>query len=299
MGRWMAVAVVVRAGAALAQERPITLPQGAVEGTLLGNYTNWGGEAVGGGQSVSGESAAFAIDYGFSPTLSMGLAIALPVNPGFNFGSAIADLSFALGPHTAVRADFGTERIGANGANTNSSDHVTRYFAGAGPYVRVPLSQNIDFVWGRSGAARFARFLNLQEDPSSSSVGLYFGGSYFPSALAADALMVSSGSDKSGTVVAVNLPFGLTMRPDPVIALTLQAGFSTIVLFPDSGSSQTVADHFLPLGFEAVVSPAPSVDLGLNFTLDGYLGQSGGSGSGHGPGFFDLRTVLVWVGFRG
>jgi len=51
--------------------------------------------------------------------------------------------------------------------------------------------------------------------------------------------------------------------------------------------------HFIPVGLEAVVTPAPRFDIGARLFLDGYVAQSGGSSSGN-PNYFDLRALMFY-----
>jgi len=55
--------------------------------------------------------------------------------------------------------------------------------------------------------------------------------------------------------------------------------------------------HFLPVGLEAIVTPAPQFDIGARFFLDGYIAQSGGSSSGN-PNYFDLRALMFYFRFH-
>jgi hypothetical protein len=286
----LAILLARPANAAPLIERPLTLPAGELDPILLGNYSNWAAECSA-CSSDAGESAAIGLDFGISPSTQVGLGIGLPVNPGFAFGSLTFDALFGVSATTAVRLDAGMESIGQNGVT--GASHATRWFGGAGPYLRVPLSANAAFVWGRSGAVRFSRFLNLDIGGGG---GFYYGSSYLPVGAGADLLAISAGNNQSGTVIDINLPMGILLQPNPTVAITLQAGYSAVIGIPSGGGSTTTL-HFLPVGLEAVLSPAASLDIGLNLVLDGYFAQSGGNGS-NGPGYFDLRTVLLWFRIR-
>ncbi|MFL5420718.1 MAG: hypothetical protein ACJ79Y_08105, partial [Myxococcales bacterium] len=87
---------------------------------------------------------------------------------------------------------------------------------------------------------------------------------------------------------------GLLLQPDPHFAVSLLAGYSAVVVLPPAGSA--FASHFVPVGLEAVVTPVPALDIGARFSLDGYVGQSGTTGAG--PGYFDLRALMLWLRFR-
>ena len=292
------IALFLCATAASAQEikpiidRPITLPRGALELTLHGTYTNWatGISAGAGPSSVDGETLALGIDFGATDQVQLGLGAALPIHPGAGFGSILASGAFALTPSAALRLDAGFENIGFNGDNTGSFSHTSRYFAGIGARLRVPLSPTVAFVTGRTGVVQFGHFNNIGD----AGTGLYTGAS----ALAensSDFLVVSGGNNGSSTDIGLNLPAGLLLQADPRVALTLLAGYSTTIQIPSSGSAQAL--HFIPVGLEAVFTPAAPLDIGFRFLLDGYVAQSGGSGAG-APGYFDLRALMLWFRFR-
>ena len=105
-----------------------------------------------------------------------------------------------------------------------------------------------------------------------------------------DFLVLSGGNNGSSTIIGINLPAGLLLQPDPHLALTLQLGYS--VAISTTGSAQAL--HFLPVGLEAVVTPAPQLDIGARFFLDGYVAQSGPSASGY-PNYFDLRALMLYI----
>ncbi len=105
-----------------------------------------------------------------------------------------------------------------------------------------------------------------------------------------DFLVLSGGNNGSSTIIGINLPAGLLLQPDPHLALTLQAGYSAAI----STSGSVRALHFIPVGLEAVVTPAPRVDIGARFFLDGYVAQSGGGSGGH-PNYFDLRALMLYI----
>src|SRR5207244_4222617 len=92
--------------------RPLTLPEGRLDLTLYGTYTNWSS----GGSNPDGETLAAGIDYGASDRVQLGLAAAFPINPGAGFGSVVGSLAASGGNNVAVRLDAGYERIGVNGS---------------------------------------------------------------------------------------------------------------------------------------------------------------------------------------
>jgi hypothetical protein len=269
-------------------DRPITLPRGALELTLHGAYSNWGtGSSLGGGPgSLTGETLALGLDYGATDQAQLGLGVALPINPGAGFGSILGSAAFAVDRRVALRVDAGFENIGVNGDNSGPFRHTSRFFAGLGTRIKVPLSPTVAFVSGRTGTVHFGHFNNLGD----SGTGLYIGSSFFTDA-SSDLFVFSSGNNNSSNNIGINLPFGLLLQADPRLAVTLLAGYSAAISMPDSGSP--VALHFLPVGLEAVFTPAPPLDMGLRFFFDGYFAQSGGSSSGN-PGYFDLRALMLF-----
>jgi hypothetical protein len=280
-------------------ERPITLARGAVDLTVHGTYTNWGNASAAGGapSSLTGETLALGVDFGATDQAQLGLGVALPINPGAGFGSLVASVALALDKRTAVRVDAGYESIGPNGDNTAGSSHNSRYFAGLGAPLKIPLGPTLAFVTGRTGAVHFGHFNNIGDK----GTGFYLGASGLTEA-ASDFVVVSAGNNNSSTNLGFNLPAGLLLEADPRFAVTFQAGYSAAIIFPKCPASPfiactTQALHFIPVGLEAVVSPAPQVDIGGRFFLDGYVAQTGGSSSG-APSFFDLRALMFWFRYR-
>jgi hypothetical protein len=207
----------------------------------------------------------------------------------------IASAAFALDKRTAVRVDAGYERIGPNGDNTAGSSHTSRYFAGLGAPLKVPLGPTLAFVTGRTGAVHFGHFNNIGDK----GTGIYVGASGFTEA-ASDFVVFSGGNNNSSTSLGFNLPAGLLLQPGPRFAVTLQAGYSAVISFPQCPPSTpcpTQSLHFIPVGVEAVLSPVPQMDIGGRFFFDGYVAQTGGS-SGGAPGFFDLRALMFWFRFH-
>jgi hypothetical protein len=287
------IALLLCSAAARSQEieplidRPATLPRGAVELTLSGNYSNWGGSTLGVTGSLSGGTLALGADFGTTDQVQLGVAAAFPIEPGAGFGSVLGSAAFAVERNVAVRLDAGFERIGING-NTGSitNDHTNRFFGGVGAAFKAPISPTLAFVSGQTGAVRFGQFTNV----GTSGTGLYLGASGL-SESSSDLLVVSTGDNNSSTSVGINLPIGLLLQPDPRFAVTLLTGYSAVITVPSGGSTQAL--HYVPLGIEAVLSPAPALDLGVRFFLDGLVTQTGGSSAGN-PGYFDLRALLFW-----
>jgi hypothetical protein len=258
-------------------DRPVTLPRGTVDLTLHGTYTNWSFP----GLTLEGETLAAGVDFGVSDGAELGLATAFPIHPGAGFGSVLGSAALAVSRDSAVRIDVGYESIGAS----TGPDRTSRYFGGFGARIRVPLGPTLAFVSGRVGAVHFGHFNNL----GTGDVGVYDGATIFTEA-AADFLVISGGSNGSNTNVGINLPAGLLLQVDPHLAVTLQAGYSALVV---SGSGSTASLHYIPLALEAVVSPAEAVDLGLRFFLDGLVATTGGVSNA--PGYFDTRALMFWI----
>jgi hypothetical protein len=276
-------------------DRPVTLPRGAVDLTLHGTYTNWGNASLAAGSgSLSGETLAAGADFGTTDTAQLGIAAAFPIEPGAGFGSIVLGGAFAATRNAAMRVDAGFERVGLNG-NTSGlvgNTHTSRFFGGLGARIQSPLSPTLAFVFGRrTGAVHLGHFNNLGDR----GLGFYSGASALTEQ-SSDFLVVSDGDNGSGAAIGLNLPLGLLVQPDPHFALTLLAGYSMAIAIPSQGSVQTL--HFIPVGLEAVVSPAAPVDVGLRFVLDGYVAETGGGGGG-GPGYFDLRALMLWITVHG
>ena len=282
----------------------LVLPQRAFEATALGNYTNWGGDLFYGGNNVTGESAAIHLAYGAFENAQVGLTLALPIHPGMAFGSVVLDAAFAFGPTLALRADAGMEQIGVNGDNTGPNNHANRYLLGIGPYGRVAIAPALDLLWGRTSSLPMSRFVNVD---AQNSMGFYHGANYasliyancIPAPSLGDMLVFSAGSNDTWSIIDVNIPFGLRLTPLPALSLTLQAGYSGFVAIPPSGTGdQGFGHHYLPVGLEVALSPVKSLEVGVNASLDGYLGASGAGAVRGDPGYFDMRSVLVWFRYR-
>ena len=91
------------------------------------------------------------------------------------------------------------------------------------------------------GALQFGHFNNL----GSSGIGVYSGASTYAQT-STDFFAISV---DDFTNVSINLPAGVLFQPDPHVALTLLAGFSTQIEFL---GSTTVAFSYFPTGLEAV-----------------------------------------------
>jgi len=279
-----------------------------VDLTLQGTYTNWASDpaAAPGTAWRPGESLVLAVDFGMPgdpggviDATQLGFAVAMPVHPGAGLGSGLASLVVSGSPIHAFRFDAGFESLGTSRDN---SEHVFGYFIGLGMRVRVPITRTVAFVMGRTGAAQFGQFTNLDQGGS----GFYWGSAFFPMG-ASDFLVISGGGGDSAplqtqsevrrNVIGVNLPAGLLVQPDPHFALTLQSGYSAVIsLISVLGAANQAALHFIPLVLEAVATPTPAVDIGTRLSLDGFVGVSGDAN--FTAGYFDRRALIFWFRFH-
>lgn len=284
--------VACAAGAARAQvvqpviARPLTLPRGAVQVGLDGAYSSFsrifGPELPG---SLEGETVSLGADFGATDRVQLGVAAALPVHPGASFGSLLASAALAFDSRGGLRVDAGFERPGVNGDSTAArTGNTTRWFGGLGFPVKVPLSATLAFVSGRAGALDFGHFRNVGSGP----IGFYFGATSFVGGTSD--LLTVSGEDGL-TRIGINLPAGFLLQPDPGFSVTLLAGYSASI---SDSAGRSEALHFVPVGLEAVVSPAAPLDVGLRFLLDGLVA----GGPAGGPGYFDLRNLVLWFRVR-
>src|SRR5205807_7181004 len=141
------------------------------------------------------------------------LGLALPINPGAGFGSILASADVAVDEKIALRSDVGFESIGLNGNTGAGASHTSRYFAGVGAFIKVPISPTVAFVTGRTGAIQFGHFKNLGD----SGTGIYTGASGLTEA-SSDFLVLRGGNKGSRTLIGINLPFGLLLQPEPLQA---------------------------------------------------------------------------------
>lgn len=266
--------------------RPITLPQGRVDLTIHGTYTDWDFSHLGLEEafpSLTGETVALGVDFGVTDHVQLGLATALPVHPGLAFGSILVTGAVALEPRCALRLDAGYERTGVNGQNAKNEVPFHRFFGGLGLPVKIPISAAVAFVSGSADAVGFGHFNNI----GVGGMGIYYGVSQLGSSV--DVLVVEVGDDGRSSTIGVNLPLGLLLQPDPGFAFTLQTGYSGVFT---SGSSTAL--HYLPLKLEAVVTPDRTLDLGARFFVDGFVARTGG-GLGGNFDYFDTRAFMLWL----
>jgi len=135
--------------------------------------------------------------------------------------------------------------------------------------------------------------LDISTTSGTKEPGLYAGVSRL-SELACDLFVFNTADNNSGSSIGINLPAGLLVQADSHFALTLQTGYSVAIGFPSRGSAAAL--HFIPIGIEALVTPTSALDIGARLSFDGYVAESGASGTG--PRFFDLRAVMFWVRIR-
>src|SRR6266851_2430436 len=253
------IALLLCGAAAHAQElqplivRPLTLPRGTLDLTLHGTYTNWG----------TGNTA------GGGPSSLDGETLALGTDLGVT-----DQVQLGLGTALPINPGAGFGSILASAALAVDRGFALRADAGF---------ENFGLNGDNTGHVN-----NI----GVSGTGIYVGASLLTEA-SSDFLVFSSGNNNSGTNIGINLPAGLLLQPDPHLAVTLQAGYSSAIAIPSSGS-QSIALHFIPVGLEAVLTPMPRLDIGARFFLDGYVAQSGGNSSGN-PGYFDLRALMLWI----
>src|SRR5690242_7212272 len=115
------LAVLLFGAVARAQElqpiiaRSLMVPAGRVEITVHGTYTNWTGLGT---TSLEGETLAMGADFGVTDRVQLGLAVALPINPGAGFGTVLGSAALGVSKTSALRLDVGFESFGINGNNT-------------------------------------------------------------------------------------------------------------------------------------------------------------------------------------
>ena len=213
--------------------------------------------------------------------VQLGLAVALPIHPGAGFGSVVGSVGIAGDQSYGGRLDFGYERIGQNGGS--GEFHDDRFMGGIGVLFKAPISPTIALVTGRMGAIQFGHFRNLgiNED------GLYLGSTSFFTDMSSDLLTITGGNNL--TNLGFNLPLGLLVQSNQRLAFTLHAGYS---LQLSTSSGRTLALHFVPVGIEVVVTPAPALDIGLHVFVDGYVGGD------LNMGYLDMRGLMAWLRFR-
>jgi hypothetical protein len=264
-------------------DRPLILPQGKAEFGLLGNISNW---AVF-NNSLTGEAGVLDAEIGLGKA-QLGLALALPLNPGFGFGSVFGSAAFAIAPQGAIRLDFGVDHVGLNGDNTGNTSGANIITVGLGAPFRVRLAQNVSFVSGSVGAMNVAHFTNVGSNGTAAYLGA--GGLMFNGA---DIIALNIATEGDARQLAINLPLGILIQAAPQFSITLHAGYEGLFNLGSGGGTE----HFLPIGIDAVFSTPGGADIGASFSLAGALGTTD-SIAGTVPGYADIRMATLWLRFR-
>jgi hypothetical protein len=268
-------------------DRPLTLPRGAIEGDALINYTSYSEN----GGSATGESGVLGVEYGLKKDLQLGLAFALPLNPGFDFGSIVGSVTSASGP-IGFHAQLGYERLAiaadfTSVGGTATSDHAGFLFASLGAPLKMRLSPRVALVSGTTRAYQFAFPTNF----GAGGASFYSGGS--PDCFECGDLVTAGrfiNESDAGWFINLNLPVGILFQVIEPLSVTVFSGYHA--LLTTSGSLE--AAHFVPLGVEAVLSPGPGGEFGVSVMLPGEVAQS----SGNSLGYTDIVNVSVWLRLR-
>lgn len=263
-------------------DRPITLPGGAVEVDLLGDFSRWSAQS----SSATGESGAVGIEWGFGGGGQFGLTVALPLQPGFGFGTVAASAAFAVTDSVAIRLDAGYDRLSLTG-NTGEVGNFTQdfLFGALGAPFKVRLDRGVALVSGDVGAFKAGHFTNVGQNGAA----LYLGASFTPVSPAGLVTISKPLSDSSGTIITVNAPIGLLFQPAEAFAVTVRTAYLAEIF---TGSGDTSTSQFVPLHADMVISPAPSLDVGLTF---GVAGQVKGDPILAPTGFFDVFDAALWL----
>jgi hypothetical protein len=245
------------------------LPQNTVELNLLGNVTSQSG-------FQSGETVVAGIEVGLGEGQG-GIVLALPVNPGFGFGSVAGSAAWSMTRETAFRFDIGFDHSGGDVGRPEAYF----YSFGAGLPFKAHLSNWLALVSGRVGAMGYSHFTNL----NAGGAGFYRGTSQpFSSA----DLFVWTKQEDGSAQLTFNLPAGLLAQIAPDFAVTLRTGFEAI---GGNGGGR----YFIPLGADAVFSPSRAWDVGASFSIAGQVGQTGSAAS---AGYTDFFMGSLWLRLR-
>jgi hypothetical protein len=255
-------------------DRPLILPDNAVEVGLLGNLSYEGSNST-------GFAGALGVEFG-SGEGQAGIVVALPVNPDFGFGSVIGSLAYGINRETAFRVDVGFDHFSGHNLRPDSNF----YYASLGLPEKVRISPWLALVSGRVGALDAAHFVNLND---GGGTGLYRGVGSSP--FSSSNLFTITKQEDGPFQLTFNLPVGLLMQVAQSFSVTLRAGYEAFVT-ADSGSSA----HFIPIGVDAVYSPTQAFDLGFSFSLPGQIAAAAGQPA---FGYADIRLAVLWLRFRG
>jgi hypothetical protein len=267
-------------------DRPLTLPRGAVEVNALVNYSDWNED----GGSATGESGVLGIEIGATRDVQIGFAAALPLNPGFGFGSLVGSVLVNLGPAAAHFA-AGYERLGvvgvSSGGGAPTSDSFGLLFGSVGVPVKLRLAPGIAFVSGTTSAFKYAFPVNL----GAVGVGVYEGGAINCFSCGDLVTVAHATSGGNGALVNVNVPIGLLFQVAEPLSVTLFTGYHAVF---EVGGNSSESIHFIPIGVEAVLSPSAGGEFGVSFMLPGEVAQS----SGTALGYADVRNVAAFLRLR-
>lgn len=279
-------------------ERPMTLPPMMfapfVEGGLT--YANSSYNQV--DLKGYGGTLAFGFAASIIPRLQLGLMFAFPLGPINDFGQFVVDLQGNVVPDVMnIRLDLGTERVNGTFSGFSSTTSYTQdsFLMGVGLPLKVKLHRMFAFIssspWGRGFAS--------QPLTSVSSNGLsasFFGGVY------SDDLFSLLTYENSGTriiVGAVHIPIGLVFQPHPMMAIGVRTGYRYVFTHTNDGqgSTSTTQDHFVPLGFDLVVTPHRMVDIGFTATVYGPVASQDNGDASHdiAKHYTDLSKFDLWV----
>jgi hypothetical protein len=257
-------------------DRPLILPDNAVEVGLLGNVSYEGSNS-------SGFAGALGVEIG-SGAGQAGLVIALPVNPDFGFGSVVGSLAYGINRQTAFRVDIGFDHVSGHAGRPDTN----YYYGSAGLPTKVRISPWLALVSGRVGALDTAHFINLNDGGGN---GLYRGAGFSP--FSSSNLVTFTSEEDGPGQLALNLPIGLLAQLSQSFSVTLRTGYQ---LFIDNSSGDVSTQHFIPVGLDAVYGPTQAFDLGASFSLPGPIATTG---SVSNPGYSDIRLAVLWLRFRG
>jgi hypothetical protein len=258
-------------------DRPLVLPAGMNEFDLQGDVTILSG----GGASLSGFAGAAGVEIGLGKA-QLGLVMGLPIAPDFNFGSIYGSAAAMLARQVAIRVDAGYDRGVAQVGNTSNAEGFASF--GLGFPLEMRLGQNVSFVSGRVGAMNFARFLNFGQ----SGVNVYLGRAMPFASADLFSIVHSLDSSNSSTLISVNLPVGLLVQVSDPLAVVFHTGYQALIA-SDGGATE----HYIPLGFDAILSPSSKLDVGASVLFPGYVG-----GDAMALGYADWKIVSFWMRLR-
>jgi len=197
--------------------RPLTMPQGGIEGELAIPITRFSVDTPIGSVSSTSESMALGTRYGIMPQLNAGAELSFVLNPDANFNTFLVNGEYEFMPGSmmmaAGRVDLGVTHTSAGMTSANAFD------LGLGVPFKYVLTPMFAFISGSQYSLAPFGF-----SASSDILFFQFG---------------------DATAIGLNIPVGLLIQPHPMFAAEVRTGFSLV-------HTDAADTKFVPLVFDFI-----------------------------------------------